>query len=481
MKIFSPNFAFCGSVIPFLLSGAALPAAPAAVKAPTPVCPARAELKLNQVVAEIQSKVPADHIATLIGACHVSFAMDPAAVERLSAAGAAGVVLEALDRDTISRMRNAQAHAEVEALESRKRTNEASAAGQRDQALLRIDAEFKARRDKAAVARPRGEFELTADYNIYLQRQSENMADMDRTHEADRTRLAEKYAADAAAKNRALDRRIAALKNGLYLTAGTQPAYIGYNPDNSRLAASLSGVEFWFIADPRQAQSLKEHWSSIKVLERYEDKGDGADALFLGSTVAGPVRGIPRATVEAKEEAERIAAAERKAKEEKRAAELLRQRQEFTASPKMIAGAWYDAATGLLWTEKDNGKDVNFVAAASYCKALSVGNFSDWRLATVNELRTLYDPAKLRRKTSFGKIRDAGGRGMTTYGTRTHFYHIKGDISLSNTIVWSGTAQGSNQAWMVSFEVGGQQAFDFDTIDGRALCTRSLTADSRVR
>lgn len=54
-------------------------------------------------------------------------------------------------------------------------------------------------------------------------------------------------------------------------------------------------------------------------------------------------------------------------------------------------GYWVDSSTGLMWAAKDNGKNVNWHQATSYCRKLRVGGYTDWRLATIDELEELID------------------------------------------------------------------------------------------
>jgi len=54
-------------------------------------------------------------------------------------------------------------------------------------------------------------------------------------------------------------------------------------------------------------------------------------------------------------------------------------------------GYWVDPSSGLMWAAKDNGKDVNWHQATSYCQKLRVGGYSDWRLATIEQLEELID------------------------------------------------------------------------------------------
>src|SRR5687767_3110381 len=48
-------------------------------------------------------------------------------------------------------------------------------------------------------------------------------------------------------------------------------------------------------------------------------------------------------------------------------------------------GTVRDAKTALVWTQKDNGADVDLAAATAYCDGLSLAGKDDWRLATIDE------------------------------------------------------------------------------------------------
>jgi hypothetical protein len=49
---------------------------------------------------------------------------------------------------------------------------------------------------------------------------------------------------------------------------------------------------------------------------------------------------------------------------------------------------------GLMWTIKDNDSDVNWFEARDYCTRCRLGGYTDWRLPTIDELTSLYDPAR---------------------------------------------------------------------------------------
>lgn len=54
-------------------------------------------------------------------------------------------------------------------------------------------------------------------------------------------------------------------------------------------------------------------------------------------------------------------------------------------------GYWVDPSTGLMWAAKDNGEAVAWRGALKYCRKMRLAGYSDWRLATLDELASLGD------------------------------------------------------------------------------------------
>ena len=50
------------------------------------------------------------------------------------------------------------------------------------------------------------------------------------------------------------------------------------------------------------------------------------------------------------------------------------------------ATTWTDPATGLMWTKESNSTNVTWNQAKDYCANLHLGGYSNWRLATIDEL-----------------------------------------------------------------------------------------------
>ena len=56
-------------------------------------------------------------------------------------------------------------------------------------------------------------------------------------------------------------------------------------------------------------------------------------------------------------------------------------------------GTVSDKKTGLMWAARDDGKGVNKRDLKTYFDNYRAGGYDDWRVPTVGELKTIYDPA----------------------------------------------------------------------------------------
>jgi len=57
-------------------------------------------------------------------------------------------------------------------------------------------------------------------------------------------------------------------------------------------------------------------------------------------------------------------------------------------------GTVLDIRTNLMWAAKDNGSNINWANAKSYCENYRGGGYTDWRMPTQDELARLYDASK---------------------------------------------------------------------------------------
>ncbi|MCB2181418.1 MAG: DUF1566 domain-containing protein [Desulfobulbaceae bacterium] len=63
-----------------------------------------------------------------------------------------------------------------------------------------------------------------------------------------------------------------------------------------------------------------------------------------------------------------------------------------------------DTQTDLMWALRDNGKDIAWEEAKSYCEQYNAGGYSDWRLPTLEELSTIFDPTSEKKFKTYGPI-----------------------------------------------------------------------------
>jgi uncharacterized caspase-like protein len=93
-------------------------------------------------------------------------------------------------------------------------------------------------------------------------------------------------------------------------------------------------------------------------------------------------------------------------------------------------GTVLDTRTNLMWAAKDNGSDINWSNAKSYCENYRGGGYTDWRMPTQDELAGLYDAAK-------------------SYKATQRDYNVKLTelIQLSGCCPWASETRGSEAAF----------------------------------
>jgi tetratricopeptide (TPR) repeat protein len=57
-------------------------------------------------------------------------------------------------------------------------------------------------------------------------------------------------------------------------------------------------------------------------------------------------------------------------------------------------GTVLDTKTNLMWAARDNGSDIDWADAKSYCENYRGGGYTDWRMPTLDEMAGLYDVSK---------------------------------------------------------------------------------------
>jgi formylglycine-generating enzyme required for sulfatase activity len=92
-------------------------------------------------------------------------------------------------------------------------------------------------------------------------------------------------------------------------------------------------------------------------------------------------------------------------------------------------GTVLDTNTNLMWAAKDNGADINWSNAKSYCENYRGGGYNDWRMPTQEELAGLYDSNKTYRPTQ-----------------KSYDVHLTELIQLSSCCPWASETRGSDAA-----------------------------------
>jgi TPR repeat protein len=465
-------------------------------------CPVKQKLALDQVVGFIDRKVPEQRTLSLIESCHVSFSLNAAALDRLTAAGVSEAELDTLNRETLALLTVQQAHDEVAGLEQHIADSNKSIAAGRDAALQKLNAEYQIQREKAAHIEPRGEFETTQEFNARKQQAEAALAALDRKHDEDTTRLTDAYLAKANAKAHPFQARIAFLQNAEYPEAA-KASYIegAYNPDTQTLPITISGEEYLFDnVPPATARQIITNWKGVIIARPYvEDEEKTRELLLKQSQIAisGQSRLAKAAHLieEARSCANRqdyvgaidnyrsVLAFDQKnqiAKEGLEAMQQARQQQmEETQKRQLDAVGWVDPATHLMWMKKDNGQNIDWNSALAYCRAFRAGGVSDWRVPTIDELTSLHDShaTSVTAPTSSEWNGADRGRSSTVARGTTWTYHIKGGIVLSTGNVWTSSQNGSsNEAVIYSFVEGKLWQRYLDGTFQRALCVRSTGA-----
>jgi hypothetical protein len=123
-------------------------------------------------------------------------------------------------------------------------------------------------------------------------------------------------------------------------------------------------------------------------------------------------------------------------------------------------GTVLDTKTNLMWAAKDNGSNINWANAKSYCENYRGGGYSDWRMPTRDELAGLYDKNKSQKVDC-----DSSG---------SYPNHVATDLTdLTCWWMWASETRGSD-AVSFQFHDGGRngihQSYDKGT---RALPVRS--------
>ena len=117
-----------------------------------------------------------------------------------------------------------------------------------------------------------------------------------------------------------------------------------------------------------------------------------------------------------------------------------------SAQETQARGYWVDPSSGLMWAGKDSGKDVYWYQAKKYCRNLRLAGYTDWRLATIDELQGIFDWS-------------ASAPGLNPksrwHEAEAMNFHVKGNLYLTGDS-WSSSQRiddrGHPSAWVWYFD-----------------------------
>jgi hypothetical protein len=304
-----------------------------------------------------------------------------------------------------------------------------------EQSLREVDKKYQAEWDKAGQVPLPDDFTTREEQQKLVDQAKERQRSIDVKREAEKEKIKQQYAGELEQKTQANKQqieqirtlmekevqtyrgRIELLKGRTYWVKEASAEYVRNDPDNQRLTLKIAGEEYLFQIAPKAARDLVGRLSAVKV-EQYLGEEKAQERVLVDTATAASFSGILRT---AEEERHR----------------------------RLALVTWTDPQTKLMWPLEDNGLDVDWHEATSYCQQLRLGGFSDWRLPEIRELEGIYDSSSKQP------------------------YKVKNGIKVSGGWTWSATKAGSGSAWYFLIYYGERSSNLFDLRSNfRALCVR---------
>jgi hypothetical protein len=117
-------------------------------------------------------------------------------------------------------------------------------------------------------------------------------------------------------------------------------------------------------------------------------------------------------------------------------------------------GYWIDPSTGLMWKARDSEKRMSWHSAVKYCRTLKDAGYSDWRLASIDELEGLVN--------------------LRAYATEhvgsSDIMHWNGDLHVNGGLLLTGDRHwSSTQVSDPNRQVSKSHFWSFDFLEGRRM------------
>ncbi|MCX5855723.1 MAG: caspase family protein [Deltaproteobacteria bacterium] len=223
--------------------------------------------------------------------------------------------------------------------------------------------------------------------------------------------------------------------------------------------SSLQG-EFYF----NQGKAVKRVKKDTETASKEEVKEEASADLENEQRKIEAEREQVRQEKELLEQRKALAEEKRKLEEERKQLAMANRPSVSTAKEirrdgRFIAynnGTVLDTSTDLMWAARDNGNNINWVNAKSYCENYRGGGYTDWRMPTIDELAGLYDVSNPKYQACYPSNK----------------IHLTNLIDLSCSPQWSPETRGSEAAYF-SFVYGKRIWFPQSREDLRALPVRS--------
>jgi hypothetical protein len=133
-------------------------------------------------------------------------------------------------------------------------------------------------------------------------------------------------------------------------------------------------------------------------------------------------------------------------------------------------GTVLDMRTNLMWAAKDNGSDINWANAKSYCENYRGGGYMDWRMPMLDELSGLYETKTYKKFLLY--FHEA--LLTNTKGVIFDWLHFSGLIHLTSPDQWASEKRDSEAAcfgFKYGFRPLRRQSYSYGM---RALPVRSV-------
>lgn len=224
---------------------------------------------------------------------------------------------------------------------------------------------------------------------------------------------------------------------GTYLWSGNATAVFGHYSDGKWVLRQIVTLEGGQVIGT---------WNNLNIVVGSKQQNEGTQRLDKEKVEAEHLN--------AEEAPVKIVMKAKKAKKARILANEISRDGRFIAYDN---GTVLDTQTNLMWAAKDNGSNINWQGAKSYCENYRGGGYTDWRMPTQDELAGLYDADKSR---------------AVACNTKVQIHVATELIDITCFSPWASETRGSDQA-LFFFTNGTESSSRQSYAAGPALPVRS--------